>query len=319
MAHRKPFDRRCSYLVVLDGNWRGDLREFADYLSALGMAKCDVIIVDDSPEHTLARHRRVLCWFGRHVAARPRHRDLSGAVDPLRAALDFASCDRVIVAGATVRYDAGALDEVCALLDYHQAVEPQDYLEPLPWWGGIEAGRMLVHRGIETLPDHGATFAFRKSAIRGIPAVDCVGARDVFVRRLPPQLAEWLTERPRQAGDDFALPVKSAFFLALLPLALLLAAFGGIRLAGGYAGAVAMGSVALAVRGRVGAGTVFPLRACLYAPLWVLERSVSVYWALVLKVAGYQLPVASSPTGNVQPATGNPATATSTSVRCDPR
>jgi hypothetical protein len=312
MAHRKPFDRRCSYVVVLDGTWRGDLREFADYVSTLGMAKCDVIIVDDSPEHTFARNRRILCWVGRHVAALPRHRDLRGSVDPVRAALDLAPCDKVIVAGTTVRYDAVSLEEVCALLDYHDAVEPQDYLEPLPWWGGIEAGRILVHRGIEPLPDHGATFAFRKAALRGIPIVDCVGASGVFVRRLPPQLGDWFNERPRQAGDDFDLPVKSAFFLALLPLALLLAAFGGLRFAGGYAGAVAIGAVALAVRGRVGAAGVFPLRSCLYAPLWVLERSVSVYWALALRVAGCQLPVARVASGNVQPATGSRVAATST-------
>jgi hypothetical protein len=316
MAHRRLLDRRCSYVVVIDGGWRDNLREFADYLSSLGLSKCDVIIVDDSPEHTFARHRRVLCWVGRHVAPGPRHRDLSGAVDPVRAALDFASCHRVIVAGTSVRYDAVALDEVCALLDYHEAVEPQDYLQPLPWWGGIEAGRMLVHRAIEPRPDRGTTFAFRKSAIRGMPSIDPVGAPGVFVRRLPPQLAEWIAERPRQAGDDFDLPVKSAFFLALLPLALLLAAFGGLRLAGGYAGAVAMGAVALAVRGRFGAAAVFPLRACLYAPLWVLERSVSVYWALIMKLRG-NAPASALATRNAQPATLT--TATSTSVRCDPR
>ncbi|MEK6373492.1 MAG: hypothetical protein AABO58_12440 [Acidobacteriota bacterium] len=208
MAHRRLLDRRCSYIVVIDGEWRGDLREFADYLSSLGVAKCDVIIVDDSPEHSFTRHRRVLCWVGRHVAARPRHRGLSGAVDPLRAALELASSDRVIVAGTSVRYDAVALDEVCALLDYHEAVEPQDYLDPLPWWGGIEAGRMLLHRGIEQQSDHGGTFAFRKSAIRGIPAVDCVGAPGVFVRRLPPQLAEWLTERPREE-KTFHAPISA--------------------------------------------------------------------------------------------------------------
>ena len=40
---------------------------------------------------------------------------------------------------------------VLAMLDAHDCVEPQDYFEPLPWWGGIEAGRMLVHRGIEPM------------------------------------------------------------------------------------------------------------------------------------------------------------------------
>jgi hypothetical protein len=42
----------------------------------------------------------------------------------------------------------------------------------------------------------------------------------------------------------------------------------------------------LALRGRGGAATLFPLRACLCAPLWVLERSVSVYWALFRKLNG---------------------------------
>jgi hypothetical protein len=105
-------------------------------------------------------------------------------------------------------------------------------------------------------------------------------ACDVFVRRLPPPLDHWLRDRPRQADGDF----KSAFFFALLPAAILLATLGGIRLAGGYAGAIAFASIVLAVRGRGGASSFFPMRACLCAPLWVFERSVSVYWALFRKL-----------------------------------
>jgi hypothetical protein len=272
-------DRRCSYIVTTDGDCGGDLRELAAYLSDLGVAKCEVIILDDSSEHTFARHRRVLCWVGRHIAVRPRHRNFVGAVDPLRAAVDLASCDKVIVADARVRYSPRALDELCTMLDAHEAVEPQDYVEPLPWWGGIEAGRMLVDRAIEP-SSRAATFAFRRNAVRGLRELERVRAPEVFVRRLPPPIDQWLQERPRQAGDDFDFPVKTAFFLALVPLALILAAFGGVRLAGGYASAIAFAAVALAVRGRIGAASFFPLRACLYAPLWVLERSVSVYWAL---------------------------------------
>ena len=40
----------------------------------------------------------------------------------------------------------------------------------------------------------------------------------------------------------------------------------------------------LALRGRGGATAFFPLRACLCAPLWVFERSLSVYWALFRKL-----------------------------------
>ena len=278
-------DRRCSYVVVIEGESVGDLREFAAYLSDLGVAKCEVIILDASSEHTFARHRRVLCWVGRHIAARPRHRNLAGAVDAVRAGVDLAACDKVIIAQPAVRYTPKAIDDLCAMLDAHESVEPQEYFDPLPWWGGIDAGRILVHRAIEP-SSHGATFAFRRNAMRGLRDLERVPAPDVFVRRMPPTVDQWLHDRPRQAGDDLNFPMKTAFFLALIPLAMLLAAFGGARLAGGYASAIAFASVALAVRGRIGAGSFFPLRACLYAPLWVLERSVSVYWALFQRLRG---------------------------------
>src|SRR6185436_4883819 len=124
------------------------------------VADCDVIVIDNSPQPLFDENRRVLRWVGRHVAPRPRHRAFGGMVDAVRAAFDLASCEKVIVADARVRYSAEAIDKICELLDGHEVVEPQDYLDPLPWWGGIEAGRMLVHRGIEPLPDHGGTFAF---------------------------------------------------------------------------------------------------------------------------------------------------------------
>jgi hypothetical protein len=80
------------------------------------------------------------------------------------------------------------------------------------------------------------------------------------------------------------MPVKTVFFFAMLPMAMLLLIAGGARVAAGYAGAVAFASIVLAARGRSGAAAFFPLRVCLYAPLWVLERSMSVYWALLRKV-----------------------------------
>jgi len=255
-----------------------------------------VLILDAASANGFERNRTTLRWVGRHVPAAGR--------DPVRAALSLAACEKVIVAAPDVRYTPAELETVCGLLDLHEVVEPQDYLDPLPWWGGIEAGRMLVHRSIEPYPDHGATFGFRRSAVRRLRGIDLLdigedqvrrlssqGAEihtgpDLFVRRRPPQLGDWLRERTRQAEDDFAMPLKTAFFFALIPIAVLLTLFGGVRLAAGYCGAIAFAAVALAVRGRIGAATVFPLRACFYAPLWVMERSVSVYWALILKMRG---------------------------------
>jgi hypothetical protein len=305
MRHRDPSTRRCTYLVVLERETMvpDELRSLATYLSGLAVLDCDVLVVDGSPLPQFERDRRSLRWVGRHVAALPRYRGPSGTIDPIRVAIELSACERTIVADGNVRYSAEALDSMCELLDGHEVVEPQDYFDPLPWWSGIEAGRMLVHRGVEPLPDHGATFGIRRSAIRGLRSLDSmlapgddhvrrlasVGAEvfpaiEVFVRRLPPPLRAWIDDLPRQAGDDFPLPVKTAFFFSLIPLAVLLAAFGGMRMVAGYAGAIAFGALAMAVRGRMGAGQFFPIRACLSAPLWVLERSVSVYWALFRKL-----------------------------------
>lgn len=277
------------------------LRELARYLSTISLADCDVVILDPSPRLQFERNACTLRWVGRHVAVRP---EMNGSVDLLRASAGSAACDKVIVAASDVRYTPLAIEQLCQLLDLHEVVEPQDYLDPLPWWGGVEAARMLVHRGIEPHPDHGATFGFRRSALRTLrtlSSVDCTedpmrrlvahgaevhAAADVFVRRQPPALSEWIADRPRQASDDFPLPIRSAFFFALVPMLLLLATIGGLRLAGGYAGVIAFASFAVALRGRSGAGAFFPLRACFFAPVWMLERSLSVYWALFRKLRG---------------------------------
>jgi hypothetical protein len=281
-----------------------DLRDLAQYLSSLQLEDCEVVIIDDSGPAAFDENRRVLRWVGRHLAPTLRHRSASGAIDLVRAGSTLASCEKVIVAQSAVRYSAAELDDLCSLLDLHEVVEPQEYFDPMPWWGSIDAARMLVHRGIEPHPDHGATFGFRRSALRGLRGLeldlmddgdDAVrrlsmqgaevhSASRLFVRRTPPELEEWVEERPRLAGDDFAMPVKSAFFFGLIPMALMLMAFGGLRLAGGFAGTIAFATTALAIRGRAGAASFFPLRACLFAPLWVFERSVSVYWALFRRI-----------------------------------
>jgi hypothetical protein len=282
----------------------GDLRDLATYLSTLGVADCDVVILDASPRLQFDLNARILRWVGRHVAVRPEYRTPAGNVDVIRASVAFAACEKVIVAAEDVRYTAEAVNQVCGLLDVHEVVEPQDYLDPLPWWGNLEASRMLVHRGIEPQPDHGATFGFRRTALRSLRGLAGTGAyddpvrrlaasgaevyaaTDVFVRREPGAFGEWLEQRPRLAGEDFALPMKSAFFFSLMPLLLILATLGGLQLAGGYASVIAFASVGLALRGRAGATSFFPLQACLFAPLWVFERSISVYWALFRKLRG---------------------------------
>ena len=177
---------------------------------------------------------------------------------------------------------------------------------------------MLVHRGIEPLPDQGATFGFRRGALRALRGFDATASRDpvrrlaafgaevfsafeLFVKRRPPQLAEWIRERPRAASEDFGMPVKTAFFFTLIPMAMLLLVFAGARVSIGFTSAVAFASIVLAMRGRAGASAFFPLRACFCAPLWLIERSVSVYWALMRK-----LQIATAETARPALADGSP-------------
>ena len=213
------------------------------YLSTLAVAGCEVIVVDGSPSPIFESNRarpslggapRRRASAASHVRRRNRRRSRGGRRQRLRKD-HRRRRERPLPRRRDRRASAS-----CSTL--HEVVEPQDYFEPLPWWGGIEAGRMLVHRGVEPLPDHGATFGFRKSSVRGLRGVDIAwsngddpvrrlasqgaevfSACDVFVRRCRRRSTHWLRDRPRQADDDFAMPVKTAFFFALLPMAMLLA------------------------------------------------------------------------------------------------
>ncbi|HEX7150947.1 MAG TPA: hypothetical protein VF618_05625 [Thermoanaerobaculia bacterium] len=304
MTRKKSQDRRCSYVVTLSTTTTSDdLQDLSRYLSNLCVSDCDVVILDPSPRFLFDQNRRVLRWVGRHIPIGTEYRHSSGEPDIVRAAAAHAACEKVLVAGVDVRYTSEAIDELCEQLELHEVVEPQDYLQPLPWWGAIEAGRMLVHRGIEPSPDHGATYGFRRSAIRGLRGLSATmgddhvrrlaahgaevhAAYETFVQRRPPTLDEWMAQRPRQAGDDFSIPAKTIFFFALAPMLLLLGMLGGAKLAASYGAVIAIGTLVLALRGRNGATAVFPLRAAFFAPLWVFERSVSVYWALFRKLTG---------------------------------
>jgi hypothetical protein len=116
-------------------------------------------------------------------------------------------------------------------------------------------------------------------------------AVDFFVQKHPPTLRKWKEQRPRQAYEDFGLRAKTALFLAI-PVLILLSA-----LAAGLFGAVlcvllmSISAIALACAGgaRGEAGEFIPGWICLYAPLWVFERSFSTYWAVYwyLRHGGY--------------------------------
>ena len=93
MRPNRKSDRRCTYVVALTAAASGlDLRTFADYLSGLDVAGCEVVVLDSSQE--IDEHRRVLRWVARHII-------VSEPLDLVRTAAHIASCERVIVATKT--------------------------------------------------------------------------------------------------------------------------------------------------------------------------------------------------------------------------
>ncbi|MFL5907457.1 MAG: glycosyltransferase family 2 protein, partial [Solirubrobacterales bacterium] len=111
---------------------------------------------------------------------------------------------------------------------------------------------------------------------------------DLYVARRPPSAEHFLSQRVRQAYDDFAIPPRMAVWLTVLP-ALGAAAMRRRPLEPAVATAA---TIALAELGRRRAGgrRYFPASASALAPLWVLERAVCSWLALRERIARGGIP-----------------------------
>jgi hypothetical protein len=105
---------------------------------------------------------------------------------------------------------------------------------------------------------------------------------DLYVARVPPSASHFWGQRTRQAYDDFALPLRIALWLAVVPLLLL----GIVRRRSSLALAPAAASVAAAEIGRrrAGGARVFPATSSLLAPVWILERGVCAWLAVLQRL-----------------------------------
>jgi hypothetical protein len=330
----QPKAEPCTYLLTIR-RARFDAREaegFRDYFGRLEAAGCEVLVVDGSPREVFDAQAEV--WRGacRHSAVDPRFKYLNGKVNGIHTGVALAAHERIILADDDIRYTPGDVRRMSRLLDSCDMVRPQNYLRPLPLWAKTEAARMLLNRAWIREGDYPGTLGVRRSAmlrvghydgdvlfdneeiVRHFRARDARVrfARDFFVHKRPPSFRKWVEQRPRQAYEDFVMRAKTVFFAAL-PLAFALACvFGGLRGALGFAAAVASGSALLAARGLGdGATRFFPAWLCLYAPLWVAERTFSTYWAFYWKLArgGYPFGdrIVSKGTGRAWTAAGRAA------------
>ncbi len=291
--------RRVSYVLPFRSSVPAT-RELIDYLEWLG-SRAEVIWVDGSSGELFAANDRPLGRRIVHVAPdEDTKRFANGKVAGVLTGVRRASHDALVIADDDVRYDAAALDAVASALDEADVVRPQNYFDPLPWHARLDTARTLINR--VTGGDWPGTLGVRRRRLiesggydgdvlfenlELVRTVVASGGResvrfDVFVRRAPPSTAHFLSQRVRQAYDEFARPARLAIWLGVLPMTAMLAARRP-RLLG--AASVAAIAAAECGRRRAGATRVFPASAALLAPIWILERGVCAWLAVAARLA----------------------------------
>ncbi|HVM09134.1 MAG TPA: glycosyltransferase family 2 protein [Acidimicrobiales bacterium] len=270
--------------------------DLAPYLAGL-TPHVEVIAVDGSEDDVFDEHRRLFERVGAcHVAVDPSRATLMGKVGGVMTGVAAASNEHVVIGDDDVRYTLDQLRRVDDLLREFDVVRPQNYFDPLPWHAKWDTGRILLNR--MTGGDWPGTMGVRRSVLLRaggyagdvlfenlelVRTIEAVGGRatvdlGLLVHRIPPPTAQFLDQRVRQAYDEFARPMRLAFFLGILPF---VAVFRG---RGAAALAVATVGVAEAGRRRAGGREVFASTAALWAPVWLAERSVTSWLAVWSRV-----------------------------------
>lgn len=299
---------RCTYLLPIRRVRAsyGEAKAFAQYFRELSKAGCEVLVVDGSPPEVFAAHTREWYNICRHVTVNEKYGYLNGKVNGVHTGVDLASCENLVLADDDIRYTASDITYACALLERYELLRPQNYIAPLPWWARTESARMLINRGTLRAGDYAATCAFRRSTFLrvghydgdvlfdneelvrhfALKGADILCATDFFVLKRPPSFSKWMEQRPRQAYEDFVMRTKTVLFASLIPTALALGLFARSMAVLVLVTIVVLASVFLALRGllRDRAYHFLAARTVLYAPLWVLERSLATYWAFYWRV-----------------------------------
>ncbi len=299
---------RLSYVLpIRRGEFVSD-GELEGYLRMLSRWVDDLVVVDGSPRSVRSRHARAWGHLVRHLAPDPRHGFLNGKVNGVLTGLAKARNDAVVIADDDVRYTPAELERIAELLERGHLVRPQNYFHPLPWHAKWDTARTLINRAVGA--DYPGTLGIRRSFLEGVGGYDgdvlfenlemirtvraaggtIVDAPDLFVRRIPPTAGHFMSQRIRQAYDDFSLPVRFAVELVLGPA--IVVAVVRRRLWPLAAGGV--GAVALAEWGRRRAGgrVVFAASTSAFAPAWVIERAACVWGAIALRAVRGGVPYA---------------------------
>jgi Glycosyl transferase family 21 len=285
--------------------------ELLGYLGGLATLHRDsqILVVDGSEPALFADFEARRPATVEHVGVDPDLMALAnGKVRGVLTAVRRAVHPLLVIADDDVRYDEASLGAVVSALERAEVVRPQNFFHPLPWHAWLDTARMLINRVIGG--DWPGTLGVRRGALEAtggydgdvlfenlelVRTVTAAGGRelrllDVFVRRLPPKTGHFWSQRVRQAYDEFARPVRLAIALAFIPCFVLSVVSFGWPIIGV---AMAVPVVVAEAGRRVGQGThVFPAFASLAAPVWVLERGVCAWAAVVMRLTVGGVPYA---------------------------
>jgi hypothetical protein len=272
-----------------------DCTEFTAYLRWLSQ-RVEVIVVDGSTAAVFDRNAAEWAGLVLHLRPDPDLKYWNGKVNGVLTGMRHVRAGRVIIADDDVRYDEKSLRGITELLDDADLVVPQNYFRPLPWHARWDTGRALLNRALGT--DFPGTLAVKRTMFEAAQCYDgdvlfenlelirtirAFGgriqyARNVFIRRIPPEAVAFWKQRTRQAYDSLAQPVRLCGELLLLPSAASAVARGRTR----ALATAALITVVIAEAGRRrGGGTVaFSPDSALWAPLWLAERAVCSWLAL---------------------------------------
>ncbi|GAC1521640.1 MAG: hypothetical protein NVS2B16_29250 [Chloroflexota bacterium] len=274
----------------------GDLTAYLQVLSG----HLEIIVVDGSPKPVFDYHARDWISFALHLPVDPDLVTPNGKVGGVLTGVRRARHERLVLADDDVRYTIPTLARLVDMLADADVVRPQNYFYPRPWHARWDTARTLLNRAIGG--DWPGTVGVRRSILQRSGGYDgnvmfenlelvrtvraCGGrevvARNLFVRRLPPSVAQFRSQRVRQAYDEFARPLRLFFFLSLVPVVTRLV-LDRRRHALSVAAALVI-ATAEAGRRRAGGTGYFPATCSLLAPAWLMERALCSWLALYRKI-----------------------------------
>ncbi|WP_457972971.1 glycosyltransferase [Arthrobacter sp. D1-17] len=297
-----PEPLQAEYILPLRWTEDSGLDELVPYLEQL-CSWIRVTVVDGSAPDLFDCHRARFPGSVNHIRPEPGAGG-NGKVSAVMTAVRLSCADRLVIADDDVRFTREGLDSVIAALNHAHVVRPQNFFSPLPWHACWDTARTLINRALAD--DFPGTLAVRRDALVAtggydgvlfenlelIRTVTAAGGSEkrlpaLFIARRPPTSRHFLRQRIRQAYDSFAQPGRLCAELALAPLLTgVLVRAPRLTIPAVLGSAVAAVALAEVGRRRNHGRRVFPARTILFAPLWLAERALCSWAALVLRVGG---------------------------------